>query len=50
VGDAAGQLSYAFHLLSLGQLAFRHPAIGHILADGDDASRGGSRAVVPKPF
>ena len=47
VGDAAGQLADAFHLLRLGQLAFRHPAIGHILADGDDAGRGGSTCHRP---
>ena len=31
-------------------MAFRHPAIGHILADGDDAGRGGWRAAVLKPL
>ena len=48
VGDAAGQLADAFHLLGLRQLALRHPSIGHILTNGDDAGRGVRRAIVLK--
>ena len=47
VGDATGELPNAFHLLGLRQMTLRHPAIGHILANGDNAGRA-RRAIVPE--